>query len=431
MSQLPAPEKNSPLFRHEVMAERETQSLGTVLLAPTVPLRLFALFAGIATLGVIGLLVFGEYTRTASISGWLVPQQGLLRVYAPQPGVVTRLNVAEGSQIQQGEPLVELSSDVQNGAVRGTQEEISAQLTLRRNSLTGDLAVQERLFNDRGKDLAERVAALRSELASLEREANLQRERLALVQEFANKRKALLGRGLITAQSVQTAEENRLAQAAHLLDLERQSTTSGRELVTLEGELRDLPLAKQTKLAEIQRQIAALDQESATTDSRRRIVIPAPHDGTVAMLQAEVGARADSTVPLLSIIPAGSRLEAHLFSPSRAIGFVRTGQRVRLRYQAFPYQKFGQYEGVVTRISRSAMNPADLSQQLSGLSGLVDAKEPVYLITVELKSQSVTAYGRPMPLTPGMQLDASIAMETRTLAEWMFEPLFTLAGGWQ
>ena len=128
------------------------------------------------------------------------------------------------------------------------------------------------------------------------------------------------------------------------------------------------------------------------------------------------------------IIPEGSKLEANLFSRSRDIGFVHTGQRVLLRYQPFPYQKFGQYEGVVSGVSRSALSPGDLSQQLPGLSSLYGVDEPVYRITVDLKSQNATAYGASVPLQPGMQLEASVAMETRTLIEWIFEPLFTLTG---
>ena len=79
----------------------------------------------------------------------------------------------------------------------------------------------------------------------------------------------------------------------------------------------------------------------------------------------------------MNIVPAGEKLEAQLFGPSRAIGFIRAGQRVLLRYEAFPYQKFGQYEGVVAEVSRTAINPAELTQ-LSGLTSLLAADEPVY-----------------------------------------------------
>jgi membrane fusion protein len=421
---------DSPLFRPEVLAERETQSLGTVLLTPSVPLKSSALFAVLAAAGLICLMVFGEYTTTARINGWLVPQQGLLRVVAPQSGVVMRVHVQEGTEVRKGQPLIELSSELQSGAgaVRGTQEEVGRQLTLRRQSLLDNRAAQERLFNQHGRDLSDRIVTLQSTRDSLTSEIALQTERSALAADFSNKQQELLRRGFITNQVVQDAEQNRLAQAAQLLTLERERETIERERATVEAELRDLPLTKKAKLAEIEREIAALDQESALTEARRGIVITAPQDGTVATLQAEVGGRAETTAPLLSIIPAGSKLEAHLFSPSRDIGFVRKGQRVLLRYQAFPYQKFGQYEGVVADVSRSALNPGDLGQQLPGLSALYGANEPVYRITVALKAQGVTAYGAMLPLQPGMQLEASVVMETRTLLEWMFDPLFTLTG---
>jgi len=418
----------SPLFRREVMVERETQSLGTVLLAPSIPMRVSALFALLAAAGLLCLMFFGEYTRTARINGWLVPEQGLLRVFAPQSGVVMRVHVQEGTEVKKGQPLVELSSELRSGAIRGTQEEVVRQLQLRRQSLIDNGAAQQELDAEHGKDLSERIETLQSAKDSLGREMGLQAQRSKLAAEFAAKQQVLLKRGFITNDQVQVAEQNRLAQAAQLLTLGRERDTVERDRAAAVAELRDLPLTEKTKLAEIERDIAALDQESALTEARRGIVIPAPQDGIVASLQAEAGGRVETTAPLLSIIPAGSKLEAHLFSPSRDIGFVRPGQRVLLRYQAFPYQKFGQYEGVVSGVSRSALSPGDLSQQLPGLSSLYGVNEPVYRITVELKTQAATAYGATVPLQPGMQLEASVVMETRTLVEWMLEPLFTLTG---
>jgi len=137
-----------------------------------------------------------------------------------------------------------------------------------------------------------------------------------------------------------------------------------------------------------------------------------------------------STAPLLSIVPAGSKLAAELFSPSRAIGFVRPGQEVLLRYAAFPYQKFGTYRGKVAVISRSAVSPSELSPQLAGLTSLFGANEPVYRIKVTPASQTAIAHGEPVPLQPGMQLEADVLIERRRLIEWVLDPLFTLTGKW-
>ncbi|MBV8574268.1 MAG: HlyD family secretion protein, partial [Acetobacteraceae bacterium] len=126
----------------------------------------------------------------------------------------------------------------------------------------------------------------------------------------------------------------------------------------------------------------------------------------------------------------GSKLKAQLFAPSRVVGFLRPGQRVLLRYEAFPYQKFGHYEGTVTSVSRSATSPSLLSQQVSGLTGLFASNAPVYEINVALARQSVMAYGKPVPLQPGMQLEADVLIEKRHLIEWVLDPIFTLTGKW-
>jgi membrane fusion protein len=421
---------NEPLFRPEVIAERQTQWLGAVLLAPRISHRVFAAFAVLTTAGILGLLFFGDYTRKERINGWLVPQQGLVRIFAPQPGVVTKLYVQEGAQVRRGAPLLELSTELESQALGATQEEIARRLVVRRDSLTAERGLQEQLFEQKARELSARLTTLRSEQKHLERELDLQRSRSKLTEEFTARQRQLYESGLNTDQRLQEAEQNRLEQALQLRVLERDWMATQREHLTLEGEVRDLPLNRQTRLAEIDRNVAALGQELAEVEARRRIVIPAPQDGTATAIQAEPGGRADTTVPLLSIVPTGSKLEAQLFSPSRAIGFVRPGQRVLLRYQAFPYQKFGQYEGIVVYVSRSAISPGELTQQLAGLTSLYSANEPVYRITVSLAHQAITAYGEPIPLQPGMELEASVLIESRRLIEWVFDPLFTLTGKW-
>ena len=107
------------------------------------------------------------------------------------------------------------------------------------------------------------------------------------------------------------------------------------------------------------------------------------------------------------------------------IGFqFASGDEVLLRYQAFPYQKFGHHPGKIARISRSALGPADLGAP----TGNPRSGEPLYRVTVALTRQDVLAYGQPEPLKPGMLLDAEILSERRSLVEWIFEPLYSLKG---
>ena len=154
-----------------------------------------------------------------------------------------------------------------------------------------------------------------------------------------------------------------------------------------------------------------------------RVAIIAPARGLIATVLVEPGQMVTAGTPLATLIPADAELEAHLFSPSRSIGFVREGQDVLLRYLAYPYQKFGQQRASVVAISRNPMLAAEL-----GFTPIDGTREPLYRIKAALEAQAVRAYGRLEPLQPGMQVEADILLDRRRLIEWIFEPLLSLAG---
>lgn len=420
-----------PLFRPEVLAERQTQWLGPVVVKPRGSHRWYALFSVVAAGGLLALLFGATYVRKAHVSGWLVPEQGVARVFAPQSGVVTRLLAREGQEVRQGQPLFAVSTEQQSMALGNTQAGIARTLAMRRDSLDDEARQNQQLQRQQSAALTARLNAIGMEQEQLKEEISLQQARLDLARKSEERQDELRKRGFISDQQVQTATEARLDNASKLRVLKRNLTELQRDRLALEGELRDLPLKFQAQIAAIERNSAAVTQELAEVEARREIVVPAPRSGIVTAIQAEAGGSVTPAVPLLSILPAGGRLEAHLYTPSRAIGFVRPGQRVLLRYQAYPYQKFGHYGGEVASVARSALNPAELPAQLSGLaSGSERSGEPVYRVTVRLDSQHVTAYGKPVALQPGMQLEADLLVERRRLIDWVLDPLYSFTGKW-
>lgn len=110
-----------------------------------------------------------------------------------------------------------------------------------------------------------------------------------------------------------------------------------------------------------------------------------------------------------------------MFLPSRAIGFVEKNQKVLIRYDAFPYQRYGLYGGRIVQIAETVINPNEISIQLP-------IQEPVYRIKVELDKQTVNAYNKEMPLQTGMSVAAEIILEERSLGQWLLEPIYSLRG---
>lgn len=413
------------LFRAEVLAERQAPLLGKILLEPRASQSMLVAVSMVLGLAVVVFLFVGSYARKARVSGVLVPTLGIARVVAPQAGVVTEIFVSEGAVVKKGQPLIALSSETQNEALGSTREEIVRRITSRRNSTAATHPVQEELFDQQATDLKRKIDAITTEQKHLVREIELQRSRLQIGAGALSRARAMRAQDLIPLPRLQRAEQDNIDDKSKLESMERSQSTLQREQIQIEATLREMPMRRQTQLSEIDRSVSSIDQELAEAEARRKIVISAPYDGVVTALQAEKGSSAQANVPLMSVVPAGSSLQATLYGSSRAIGFVKAGQKVSIRYQAYPYQKFGSYSGTVASVSTAAINPAELPQQLAGLYPTTD---PLYRINIKLEQQAATAYGEPAPLQAGMQLEADIITDTRHLIEWMFEPLFTITG---
>jgi len=249
------------------------------------------------------------------------------------------------------------------------------------------------------------------------------RERLALAGRATERTQKLADLGFISPGALDRTHEEYLDQELRLQGLERSRLAIGRELAAAGSDLSLAEGRARSQRSILEGQRAALDQEQLERNSAYRATVTAPRSGTIASLLAEPGQAVAPGVPLVSIVPDDSRLEAHLFAPSRAMGFVRAGQDVLLRYPAFPFQKFGAQRARVLAVSRSALPASEL-----GIAPADGAREPLYRIRVALQSQMISAYGRPEALQAGMQVEADVLLDRRRLVEWIFEPLISLAG---
>jgi membrane fusion protein len=182
--------------------------------------------------------------------------------------------------------------------------------------------------------------------------------------------------------------------------------------------LEQLPIVAAERIRVLRNDLSSIEQRVAEVTGRQAYVIRAPTSGRVSTLQANVGQIADPRHMQLEIIPLDAHLEAELFFPARAFGFVRPGQQVRILYDAFPYQKFGTYHGSVTKVSQAVLTGNETI-------GPITLKEPAYRVTAALERPDVDAYGRKMPLQPDMLLKADVILEQRSLMRWLLDPVLS------
>lgn len=397
-----------PLFRVEVLAAKSTQWVGTIVLARPVSARLATLISTVLAIALTLYLLLGEYTRKVHVSGQLMPDAGALKIIAPQFGQISRCFVHEGDSVVAGQVLYELSTE-RNSAYGGIDARIDASLATRRKMLTQELHLKNQQLAQRKAALSERRILLQAELSRLDREMQLQNRRIVIANDTLKRYDTLRQQGFVSEIQLSQVDNDHTDQLVRLEALERVHLSSRRELLQLKEELESIVSQIRVNEAQMQHNLASLDQEDAEHQGRH-LQILAPSGGVVTALTVESGQSVASGVPLATLIPGGSQLEAHLLAPSRAVGFIEPEQEVLLQLSAFPYRKFGQIKGTVIRVERSPI-----------LTG--DGIEPVYKVTVKLSRQSTMAYGKERPYRAGMAVDADIKQDRRRLIEWVFDPI--------
>jgi membrane fusion protein len=262
---------------------------------------------------------------------------------------------------------------------------------------------------------------LKDQINQLEGQIPLQEDRIKITESLLAAVSQLAAKGIITNVEFKRRHAEVLVQKQNLNSLKQDLAARQNQLTDTQYNLNQLPIVIAEKTQVLRNELSSVEQRIAEIDGRRAFVIRAPIAGRVSTLQASTGKLAEPNQLQLEIIPV-SALRAELLVPSRAIGFVRVGQPVSIRYEAFPHQNFGRYKGTITEISHNTVARSDVSSPLS------TAEEPVYRVTAALDRQDITAYGKRMPLQAGMLLKGDVILDRRSLMQWVLDPLLSVRG---
>lgn len=407
------------LFRKEVLEAKRSSWLGGISLAQPLKLWLLTGFALLAAGAIVGFLILGEYTRRSHVAGQLVPDLGLSTVVSPTSGVVGRLYPEEGDRVRQSDALTLINVPRVTASGSDALAVIREGLQTRRESLRELGESQTDQIDAQVFGLSRQRDAARRELSQIENEISTRREQVRIGKETTARYQRVADEKYVSQVQLNQQQQSVLEMFNAQQSLERQATSLRRSLAQLDQALRELPAQRQGSQAATSRDLALLDQERVEQEANGELLIRAPVTGLVANRLIEPGQAVQADQPLMSLLPEGSKLQAQLLVSSAAVGFIEPGDHVLLRYQAYPYQKFGHHGGKVLRVSRSAIIPTGSEGQNA---------EPYYRVLVALDEQAITAYGKSEPLRPGMRLDADILGERRKLYEWVLEPLYSLKG---
>ena len=408
-------------FRKEAVAAQADTLFGAPLIAQAPRMAVLVVALVLVSASFLAFAAWAQYTRKEHVVGYLAPTRGLIKVFTPQAGTVLERRVAEGQVVRQGEVLFVVSSERSSAGTRDAQAAVLGQLTERRESLRREQDKQGEIDGLSAAAVEQRIRSLNAEIEQGRTQIELQRARVASAELAVKRHEGLVAAHFLSEAALQQKNDELLDQRGQLASLNRTVAGLTRDLDAARTELATSRLKRANTAAQIDRQMSELTQQLTEADSRRAVVLTASADGTVTTILAEVGQTVNPGAPLLSILPQGAALEAELLVPTRAAGFIKPGQSVALRYQAFAYQRFGHHQGEVLRVGRSVIQPNETTVPMA-------VSEPVYRVTVRLPAQQMQAYGQAMSLQAGMVVDADIWLDRRRVIEWLFDPLLSITG---
>lgn len=403
-------------FRKQVLERRGNRLFGQVALATPVSTWVVTWLIGAIVAAVAAVLLTGDYARKEIVHGWLKPDKGLVKIVSPQLGAITAVHVTEGQVVNRGDALASLNLDTAfaggEGVFGTALAEIETQIAEREKLLP----LTELGFEQETRELRGRIESARAEIASLEAQREVLDERIRTADAQLNRFELLAGRNVASRNDVERQRETVLALRQAAEQIAQQIEIKLGEMATYRVRLEGAPARRQTALAELRAGLSGLRAQLAQVAGQGSIVLKAPVDGRIAALPVSDGQSMRPRQLAVSLLPRGGRLEAELFAPTRAAGFIRTGQTVRLQFDAFPYQRFGVVEGEIVSVSRTIFEPAELPVSLN-VAG------PVYRIVAGISAQHIDAYGERFPLRAGMTLSAHVIQEERKLWQVLLEPL--------
>lgn len=410
------------LFRKEAIQEQTHRLHGDVIVLPKIRHSITLCF--ILTC-VTAVLIWGSlstYARKESIQGWLEPSSGIASIHSELAGIVEKVLVDQGEVVAEGQPLVVIARNrMLAGGVHLDQRLIN-ELNAQKKRLELRLVLTNQSYQIRAEQLNQQLRSARHEVSELHEQIQAVQERYALLSSQMERMEKLRVSGHVSDFDLDNSKQQMLAILGDKKELSRQGNTAASRIEQLESQIKLLPIERENTLTDIHTRISLNTREASTLKSDTEQILFATTSGVITNLQVKVGQQISPTIPILSIAPQNSNLDLHFLIPVKAIGFIEEGQILKIRYDAFPYQKIGLYSGILDSISTTILLPQELS------SAPVRPTGPFYKATAKLHETSVSAYGKQFPLRPGMTLQADIKLDDRSFIEWLLEPIYSVKG---
>jgi membrane fusion protein len=408
------------LIRKEVLEHKNSRLKGSVVLVQPSFIRHLTILISAILIVAITYLTTATYSRTESSEGYLYPKGDILNISAPISGVVKQLTIREGDNIASGELIAIIENDItmKNGAEYNSfkVQELKQQLALLKKAFVSE----KELNSQNALNIEIQQGALKDRLDLNSDKLTNIRERISLHELTIKQIGSLAIKGFVSEIEISSQKDKLLSLQQDLINIKETIADTKEQIQLNEVASSTQQTLHNTKLEELNKLKSNLEIEIATSEKSKRANLKSLYSGVVGSLSVRNGDFVEKGKSLYSVLPPNAELLANLYVSADAITNIRKGMVVKLKYAAFPFERFGTFSGQVVNISEDVVFPIN--------TRIPNAfNNPSYRVQVKLPSQTVSAFNNEKTLKLGMKVSAAIVLEEVTFLEWLFEPLYAIS----
>jgi len=415
------------LFRKEVNEHQQNHWAGKALLLAGWPVWVVTSLTALFLIALLSFLIFSNYTRRINVSGEVITQPHSINLFSPEQGVITNLMVETGKTVKKGQPLyqIDVSRVTQAGNVSTTT--LSA-INKQRDQI-------DTIINQLQNNKRTTLDNLQQQLEQYEKAHKVSQDMVASAQQGLDAMKksmqnygAYQRKGLINTDQLNNQRYLFYQQQTSFQSLNTQSIQESLQITNLRSELVTRAADFDNQISQYGVQRNDLDRQLAEADAKGSLLITAPTDGKISSLSVTPGQMVNAGDSLAQLVPAkNSPFFLVAWLPNESVPYVKPGEEINIRYEAYPFEKYGQFPGRVKSVSSAPVSEQELNSYSSAPknpNGTVSG--PYYKVIVSLDKSQLNWHGETLNLSSGMKAESTMFLEKRPLYQWMLSPYYSM-----
>ncbi|EAX3239816.1 HlyD family secretion protein [Salmonella enterica] len=371
-------------------------------------------------------VIMGSYTRRVNVSGEITTWPRPVNIYSSVQGFIVKQFVTEGQEIRKGEPVyqIDVSRSTSSGVVSDNQrKDIENQIVRIANIISRLEDSKKATLQTLEKQKMQYQEAFERSTAIVRRAE----EGIIIMKNNMNNYRTYQKKGLINKDQLTNQTALYYQQQNNLLSLSGQNEQNVLQITSLESQIKIQAADFDNRIYQMELQRYELQKELINTDVNGEVIIRALSDGKIDSLSVTVGQMVSAGDSLLQIIP--DKIKDHylvVWAPNDAVPYINPGDRVNIRYEAFPAEKFGQFAATVLLVSKTPASSQEMLTYQGAPKNNQNTSVPYYKIVVRPDLQEIRYDGKFLPIENGMKAQGTLFLEKRKIYQWMLSPFYDM-----